>query len=784
MLAHHFLFLIFVVLTQISEPFNNFYSQTTSISKCHYLPLFLSKLGSKVQSLDYTTLDVLLPQIKNLLIPGKVENIVQDDVFNTYLEIKTNKPFSEWIHICWHPDFAHIGLKSPTLKAEPLPYSFAAISRSILKGLNIMNISIMSSLDRIAVIEFGDNSSNQPKYKLILEIMGARSNIVLISGGDNIIRACGYQVSSSSSIRPLQTSGKYSLPPPGGGIFDPIQHFSILSSSNSSQKDLISTFLDHLNFVGVTTKGLDRILVKCYKGLSPNIAKLLIQIALPESDNNRTINEISPDQTNELFFAFQAWVEVISSHSVVPSSTQFEQQDITKKYSFTTNPAFLNDGVTYVPISPSPLISSGELENINPVYFIVRPLNCTIVEFMKYYYYEKQKINNFELKKYSCSKKLTALHSKTDKLMSDFTTQLSNAREGKADSLRNMGDMITSFLYSWDGGQALQCQDFETGADITIDLPQGVSPATHSQSLYKQSKKLKKSIDVVETLLKKVEYFLAYLDEIETSISNIESFQSDNDISTLHEIEKELDDISSKSILYYFQSSDDVLNNKLGQGDFDNWGNLIKGKMSGNIKASTKTASGKSKQSKSNGNNGRNPNSKLPAKISGGPVKVSSKKKLYQGLLILDHSDSSNNPGNAEKKTDIDSTSRTSVPYFPRLIVGRNSKQNEKISFEIAQDHHLWFHVQGCPGSHCLLQLNNGETASEEALQFAADVTAYHSKARGSTQAPVVYCSPKYIKKISGGPPGMVSILKSNGILYGRPDRGRLLTESLSTTKS
>ena len=59
---------------------------------------------------------------------------------------------------------------------------------------------------------------------------------------------------------------------------------------------------------------------------------------------------------------------------------------------------------------------------------------------------------------------------------------------------------------------------------------------------------------------------------------------------------------------------------------------------------------------------------------------------------------------------------------LPPLIIGRSSKQNDRVSFEVAKDHHLWFHVQGSPGSHCLLQLDPGDKgrATEECLQYAA----------------------------------------------------------------
>lgn len=145
----------------------------------------------------------------------------------------------------------------------------------------------------------------------------------------------------------------------------------------------------------------------------------------------------------------------------------------------------------------------------------------------------------------------------------------------------------------------------------------------------------------------------------------------------------------------------------------------------------------------------------------GTPAKAAlTKKALMQGLLVLKPS--------LQLQSDAES--------LPNLIVGRSSRQNERVTFDIGRDHHLWFHVQGFPGSHCLLQLEPGETASDESIQYAADVASYFSQARGSTQVPVGYSSPKYIKRISGAAPGTVSVLRQEGVVYGNPERGKELT--------
>ena len=85
--------------------------------------------------------------------------------------------------------------------------------------------------------------------------------------------------------------------------------------------------------------------------------------------------------------------------------------------------------------------------------------------------------------------------------------------------------MITSYLYGWDGSQTLTCNDFATGDEVVISIPFGQTPALYSQQLYKKAKKLKKSIGIVEALLNKTQNVMDYVEEIESSLTNIEHYQ-------------------------------------------------------------------------------------------------------------------------------------------------------------------------------------------------------------------------------------------------------------------
>ena len=129
---------------------------------------------------------------------------------------------------------------------------------------------------------------------------------------------------------------------------------------------------------------------------------------------------------------------------------------------------------------------------------------------------------------------------------------------------------------------------------------------------------------------------------------------------------------------------------------------------------------------------------------------------------------------------DTDSQPRRYLsPTGLEVLVGRNNRQNDRLTFRTASDYDLWFHTQEIPGSHVLLRLNPGVPPEPADLQFAADLAAHHSRARQSEQAPVVYTEPKHVYKPKGTKPGIV-VYKQERILWGQPQRiGQRLPQPL-----
>ncbi len=120
---------------------------------------------------------------------------------------------------------------------------------------------------------------------------------------------------------------------------------------------------------------------------------------------------------------------------------------------------------------------------------------------------------------------------------------------------------------------------------------------------------------------------------------------------------------------------------------------------------------------------------------------------------------------------------RYTSPNGYEVLVGRNNRQNDRLSFRTAGDYDLWFHAQEIPGSHVLLRLPPGVVPEETDLQFTANLTAYHSRGRQSEQVPIVYTEPRHVYKPRGAKPG-IAIYKQERILWGQPHQASPLTET------
>ena len=118
--------------------------------------------------------------------------------------------------------------------------------------------------------------------------------------------------------------------------------------------------------------------------------------------------------------------------------------------------------------------------------------------------------------------------------------------------------------------------------------------------------------------------------------------------------------------------------------------------------------------------------------------------------------------GYVKKKRGTDKKSLKALPPIEyrttdgfRVLVGRNNVQNDRLSLKTATKNDMWLHTQKFPGSHVIIVSDNREI-SDEAIVEAAEIAAYHSKARDAKLVPVDYTYVKNLKKPQGAPYGKV----------------------------
>ena len=109
-----------------------------------------------------------------------------------------------------------------------------------------------------------------------------------------------------------------------------------------------------------------------------------------------------------------------------------------------------------------------------------------------------------------------------------------------------------------------------------------------------------------------------------------------------------------------------------------------------------------------------------------------------------------------------------SLSHDTVVYVGKNNKQNDFVTFTIAKPHDLWFHTKGFPGSHVILKTALSKPTEAE-IETAANLAAYFSKARNSSNVPVDCAEKRFVKKPSGAKPGFV-IYTNQQTLYVTPD--------------
>src|SRR5581483_10268098 len=89
------------------------------------------------------------------------------------------------------------------------------------------------------------------------------------------------------------------------------------------------------------------------------------------------------------------------------------------------------------------------------------------------------------------------------------------------------------------------------------------------------------------------------------------------------------------------------------------------------------------------------------------------------------------------------------------ILAGASARGNELVTFRVARSADIWLHARGVPGAHVIIR-SGGREPSSRILERAASLAAALSAAREAALVEVDWTERRHVRKVPGGPPGLV----------------------------
>ncbi len=94
-------------------------------------------------------------------------------------------------------------------------------------------------------------------------------------------------------------------------------------------------------------------------------------------------------------------------------------------------------------------------------------------------------------------------------------------------------------------------------------------------------------------------------------------------------------------------------------------------------------------------------------------------------------------------------------PHGFEVVIGRNARENDEVTFRVARSLDVWLHAQGVHGAHVVVR-SGGREVPAETLRFAAELAAGHAESGDEDVVLVDHTLRKHVWKVKGMPAGAV----------------------------
>ncbi|RJQ39635.1 MAG: fibronectin/fibrinogen-binding protein [Nitrospiraceae bacterium] len=202
----------------------------------------------------------IVEELTQLLVGGRIEKIFQPEADEVVLNIRsTGRNFK--LALSASANYPRIHITRISKENPVTPPNFCMLLRKHLSGGRIIEI-IFHDYERIitllieSVNELGDLSLK----KLVIEIMGRHSNIILLNSEDRIMDSIKHIDSDISSVREVMPARPYILPPS--------------QDKTSLEKLDIDTFIEGISKESRTSSvSIEKHLLNSIKGFSPLLCR-------------------------------------------------------------------------------------------------------------------------------------------------------------------------------------------------------------------------------------------------------------------------------------------------------------------------------------------------------------------------------------------------------------------------------------------------------------------------------------------------------------------------------
>ena len=425
-------------------------------------------------------------ELKNI-IGFKIDKVYEPDK-NTVTLGLYGKCSNLSLLMCISSNNCRLHLTSHQQKNPTMAPNFCMLLRKYLIGLKIKNIYTVD-LERIVFIDLENNENpNKPIYrKLIIELMGKHSNIILTDSNDIIIGSMRHTSTLENSNRDIYPTARYIFPETTKYSFLELKDFDdFYSKIEPRLTEYITQNSLNIESLSISNFMLDKIISNTFNGISLSF----IQNILKELE----IGDISKKNLELIFNKIN---EILSSSSL----DVFITENKNDYYLYTSNIMYKNQ--------------------FN--------LNFKIDDF----YFEKESSELFKNYRNSILHLILATLKKYEKRLENIDNKLSECNN--MDKYRLYGELITSNLYHIPNKNlnSIEVENYyDNNNKITIPLDKKYLPSYNAKRYFKKYNKLKNALTIVNT---QKEETIRDIDYIESVVYELDNSTSIQDIEVIYE---------------------------------------------------------------------------------------------------------------------------------------------------------------------------------------------------------------------------------------------------------